>query len=67
KIQTRLSGTTRYPALSGLVVQTFPNVAAGLVSTFIFSVVLVILAVVVLKDPSPVALVRQLQELPNGK
>ncbi|SOT99310.1 transposase [Xanthomonas arboricola pv. fragariae] len=26
KIQTRLSGTTRYPALSGLVVQTFPRV-----------------------------------------
>ncbi|MDC8746806.1 hypothetical protein NY751_12125, partial [Xanthomonas campestris] len=25
KIQTRLSGTTRHPALSGLVVQTFPR------------------------------------------
>ncbi|WP_127169825.1 hypothetical protein [Xanthomonas sp. BRIP62415] len=43
------------------------NVAAGLVSTLIFSVVLVILAAVVLKDPSPVALIRQLQESPNGK
>ncbi|KAB0529645.1 hypothetical protein F7R02_21995 [Xanthomonas cissicola] len=25
KIQTRLSGTTRHPALSGLIVQTFPK------------------------------------------
>ncbi|NMI17994.1 hypothetical protein E1J28_10470 [Xanthomonas hortorum pv. vitians] len=28
KIQTRLSGPTRHPALSGLVVQTFPNAQA---------------------------------------
>ncbi|KAB0516680.1 hypothetical protein F7R02_25820, partial [Xanthomonas cissicola] len=27
KIQTPLFGTTRHPALSGLVIQTFPSIA----------------------------------------
>lgn len=43
------------------------NVAAGLLSTFIFSVLLVLLAVIVLSDPSPVAMIRQLQETSSGK
>ena len=43
------------------------NVAAGLLSTFIFSALLVILALIVLSDPSPIGMIRHLQETQNGK
>jgi len=43
------------------------NVASGLVSTFIFSLLLVLLALIVFRDPSPVAMIKQAQEAQNGK
>lgn len=43
------------------------NVASGLVSTLIFSLLLVLLALIVFRDPSPVAMIKQTQEAQNGK
>lgn len=43
------------------------NIAAGLVSTFIFSLLLVLIAVIAFQDPSPVAIIKQAQETSNGK
>lgn len=43
------------------------NVAAGLVSTLVFSLLLVLLAFLVFQDPSPVAMVKQAQEASHGK
>jgi hypothetical protein len=43
------------------------NIAAGLLSTFIFSLLLVLLALIVFKDPSPVAMAKQAQESIHAK
>lgn len=42
------------------------NVAAGLASAFVFSLLLILLALIIFKDPSPVAMVKQVQETQNG-
>ncbi|MFL9582838.1 hypothetical protein [Stenotrophomonas sp. AB1(2024)] len=43
------------------------NVAAGLVGTVLFSVLLVLIVLVALRDPSPVAMIKQVQEVQRGK
>ncbi|WP_421568578.1 hypothetical protein [Stenotrophomonas sp. PD6] len=43
------------------------NVAAGLVGTLMFSVLLVLIVLVALRDPSPVAIIKQVQEAQRVK
>lgn len=43
------------------------NVAAGIVGTLLFSLLLAVLAFIVFRDPSPVAMVKQAQEIEHGK
>ncbi len=43
------------------------NVVAGLVSTIIFSFILIVIAMMVLHDPSPIGTLRQIQESAHGK
>jgi hypothetical protein len=45
----------------------FANVAAGLVGTLMFSVLLVLIVLVALRDPSPVAIIKQVQEAQRVK
>lgn len=43
------------------------NVAAGVVSAVLFSVLLVLIVLVAIRDPSPVGLIRQIQEVQSGR
>lgn len=43
------------------------NIAAGMLSTFIFSLLLVLLAQIVFNDPSPVAMIKKSQETVHAK
>lgn len=46
--------------------QFVANVAAGVVSTILFSVLLVLIVLVALRDPSPVSMIKQDQEVRSG-
>ena len=43
------------------------NVAAGIVGTIIFSALLVLVVQVVVRDPSPISVIKQVQEVRSGK
>lgn len=43
------------------------NVAAGCVAALLFSSLLVLLTIIVFRDPSPIAMIRQVQEIYDGK